>query len=281
MIAIYSILSSSLNIIAGYTGILSICQAAFYGIGAYTVAIMALKFQTPVLLNFTIAIVLSAVFSLVISVPSIRIRDDYFVITTFAFQIIIFSIMKNWVSLTGGPMGLPGIPDLELFGVHFSDKASFLGLISFIAVIIHIIILKIVRSPIGRILRSIREDEIFTTSVGKNVVFYKIQIFLISSSMAAVGGGLYAYYFNFVDPSSFTLMESIFILSIVIIGGSGSLWGPVAGAVFLVLLPELLRFAGLPSSIAANIRQILYGGLLVVFMMWRPQGFLGEYFFKK
>ena len=281
MIAIYSILSSSLNIIAGYTGILSICQAAFYGIGAYTIAIMALKFQTPVLLNFTIAIVLSAVFSLVISVPSIRIRDDYFVITTFAFQIIIFSIMKNWVSLTGGPMGLPGIPDLELLGVHFSDKASFLGLISFIAVIIHIIILKIVRSPIGRILRSIREDEIFTASVGKNVVFYKIQIFIISSSMAALGGGLYAYYFNFVDPSSFTLMESIFILSIVIIGGSGSLRGPVAGAVFLVLLPELLRFAGLPSSIAANIRQILYGGLLVVFMMWRPQGFLGEYSFDK
>ncbi len=281
MIAIYSILSSSLNIIAGYTGILSICQAAFYGIGAYTIAIMALKFQTPVLLNFTIAIVFSAVFSLVISVPSIRIRDDYFVITTFAFQIIIFSIMKNWVSLTGGPMGLPGIPDLELLGVHFSDKASFLGLISFIAVIIHIIILKIVRSPIGRILRSIREDEIFTASVGKNVVFYKIQIFIISSSMAALGGGLYAYYFNFVDPSSFTLMESIFILSIVIIGGSGSLRGPVAGAVFLVLLPELLRFAGLPSSIAANIRQILYGGLLVVFMMWRPQGFLGEYSFDK
>ena len=281
MIAIYSILSSSLNIIAGYTGILSICQAAFYGIGAYTIAIMALKFQTPVLLNFTIAIVLSAVFSLVISMPSIRIRDDYFVITTFAFQIIIFSIMKNWVSLTGGPMGLPGIPDLDLFGVHFSDKASFLGLISFIAVIIHIIILKIVRSPIGRILRSIREDEIFTASVGKNVVFYKIQIFIISSSMAALGGGLYAYYFNFVDPSSFTLMESIFILSIVIIGGSGSLRGPVAGAVFLVLLPELLRFAGLPSSIAANIRQIFYGGLLVVFMMWRPQGFLGEYSFDK
>lgn len=281
MIAIYSILSSSLNIIAGYTGILSICQAAFYGIGAYTIAIMTLKLQTPVLLNFTIAIVLSAVFSLVISVPSIRIRDDYFVITTFAFQIIIFSIMKNWVSLTGGPMGLPGIPDLELLGVHFSDKASFLGLISFIAVIIHIIILKIVRSPIGRILRSIREDEIFTASVGKNVVFYKIQIFIISSSMAALGGGLYAYYFNFVDPSSFTLMESIFILSIVIIGGSGSLLGPVAGAVFLVLLPELLRFTGLPSSIAANIRQILYGALLVVFMMWRPQGFLGEYSFDK
>ena len=181
----------------------------------------------------------------------------------------------------GGPMGLPGIPDLELLGVHFSDKASFLGLISFIAVIIHIIILKIVRSPIGRILRSIREDEIFTASVGKNVVFYKIQIFIISSSMAALGGGLYAYYFNFVDPSSFTLMESIFILSIVIIGGSGSLRGPVAGAVFLVLLPELLRFAGLPSSIAANIRQILYGALLVVFMMWRPQGFLGEYSFNK
>jgi len=281
MIAIYSILSSSLNIIAGYTGILSICQAAFYGIGAYTIAIMALKLQSPALLNFTIAILISAVFSLVISLPSIRIRDDYFVITTFAFQIIVYSIMKNWVSLTGGPMGLPGIPDLELLGVHFSDKTAFLGLISFIAIIIHIIILKIVRSPIGRILRSIREDEIFTASVGKNVAFHKVQIFLISSSMAALGGGLYAYYFNFVDPSSFTLMESIFILSIVIIGGSGSLWGPVAGAVALVLLPELLRFAGLPSSIAANFRQIFYGGLLVAFMLYRPQGFLGEYSFDK
>jgi branched-chain amino acid transport system permease protein len=129
------------------------------------------------------------------------------------------------------------------------------------------------------VLKAIREDEVFAQAAGKNVAAYKVLIFVIGAGMAAIAGVMYAYYISFIDPTSFTVMESIFILSIVIIGGAGSLWGPVIGAVVLVLLPELLRFIGLPISVAANVRQILYGGLLVAFMMWRPHGFLGKYAF--
>jgi branched-chain amino acid transport system permease protein len=127
---------------------------------------------------------------------------------------------------------------------------------------------------------AIREDEVFALAAGKNVAAYKVAVFVIGSGMAAIAGALYAYYISFIDPTSFTVMESIFIISIVIIGGAGSLWGPVIGAVVLVTLPELLRFIGLPSSVAANLRQILYGGLLVAFMMWRPQGLVGKFRFR-
>jgi len=131
------------------------------------------------------------------------------------------------------------------------------------------------------VLKSIREDEIFTLASGKNVAAYKVQVFMVGAGMAAIAGVMYAHYISFIDPTSFTVMESIFIISIVIIGGAGSLWGPPLGAILLVILPELLRFMGFPSSVAANIRQIIYGGLLVGFMIWRPQGLLGKYAFDK
>jgi branched-chain amino acid transport system permease protein len=140
---------------------------------------------------------------------------------------------------------------------------------------------RLVGSPFGRVLKALREDEVFALAAGKNVAFYKVLVFVLGAAMASVAGALYATYITFIDPTSFTVMESIFIISVVIIGGAGSLWGPVLGAVVLVSLPELLRFVGLPSSVAANVRQMLYGGLLVVFMMWRPQGLLGEFSFRK
>lgn len=135
-------------------------------------------------------------------------------------------------------------------------------------------------SPFGRVLKAIREDEVFAQALGKNVASYKVLVFVIGAGMAALAGTMYAYYISFIDPTSFTVMESIFIISIVIIGGSGSLWGPVAGSVILVLLPELLRSIGLPSALAANLRQMIYGGMLIAFMMWRPKGLLGEYSFR-
>jgi len=127
------------------------------------------------------------------------------------------------------------------------------------------------------VLKGIREDEVFTKAAGKNITKYKIQVFVIGGSMASIAGALYAHYISYIDPTSFTINESIFMLSIVIIGGMASLKGSILGAVILVILPEALRFIGLPSSVAANLRQIFYGALLVLFMIYRPRGFLGEY----
>jgi len=280
LIGIYIILSISLNLIAGYTGLLSIGHAAFFGVGAYVAALMALNLHSPFLINTVCAVILSGLLGALVGIPSLRIRDDYFVIATFAFQVITFSVLNNWVSFTGGPMGLPGIPQPTIFGLQISSQVGFLILVGLFCALALWVTHRIVRSPFGRVLKAIREDEVFAQAAGKNVAGYKVLVFVVGAGMAALAGVMYAHYISFIDPTSFTVMESIFIISIVIIGGAGSMWGPVVGAVVLVLLPELLRFIGLPSSTAANIRQILYGGLLVAFMMWRPRGFLGKYAFQ-
>ncbi len=281
LIGIYIILSISLNLLVGYAGLLSIAQAAFYGVGAYVAALMALNLHSQFLVNIICAVFLSGILGALVGIPSLRIRDDYFVIATFAFQVITFSILNNWVSLTGGPMGLTGIPAPVIMGWQVNTHIDFLILVSLLCLIVVSFSLKLGHSPFGRMLKSIREDEIFTQAIGKNIAFSKVAIFIIGSGMAAVAGVIYAYYISFIDPTSFTIMESIFIISIVIIGGAGNIWGSIIGAVFLVLLPEALRFLGMPSAIAANMRQIIYGALLVICMLYRPQGFLGEYSFDK
>jgi len=281
LIGLYVILTASLNIVAGYAGFLSIAQAAFYGVGAYTAALMALKLHSPFLLHLPCAMFLGAVLGAIIGIPSLRIRDDYLVIATFAFQVIAFSILNNWISFTGGPMGLPGIPQPHIFGWVVNSHWEYLLLVAALAAIVLWACHRIAHSPFGRVLMSIREDETFALAAGKNVAAYKVLVFVIGAAMASVAGVVYAHYISFIDPTSFTVMESIFIISIVIIGGAGSFWGPVVGAVVLVTLPEILRFIGMPSSIAANVRQILYGGLLVAFMMLRPQGLMGKYAFGK
>jgi len=281
LVGIYAILSMSLNLISGYTGLLSIAHAGFYGIGAYVAALMALHAHTNFLLNIACGIVAAGLLSLVVAVPSLRLRGDYFVIATFAFQIIAFSIMNNWVSVTAGPFGLPGIPRPEILGFTFVTHIHFLVLVGAFAVLALFFLNRIVHSPYGRVLRAIREDEVFTQSLGKNVTYFKISVFVTGAAIASIGGALYAHYITFIDPTSFTINESIFILAIVIIGGSGNLVGSIVGALVLVMVPEFFRFIGMPSAIAANMRQIFYGGLLVLFMMFMPEGFLGEYTFKK
>jgi len=281
LIAIYSIVGISLNLVVGYTGLLSIAHAGFYGIGAYTAALLALNFHTNFLVAMTAAVIVTAAFGFLIGFPSLRIRDDFFVIATFGFQVILFQIMNNWMDLTHGPLGLPGIPQPQLFGYTFTSHVDFLILAGAFAVLVFLVARRLVKSPFGNVLRAIREDDLFAQSLGKNVNFYKIVIFSVGAGLVAIAGSLYAYYITFIDPTSFTIQESIFMLSIVIVGGAGRLSGSIIGAILLVSIPELLRFIGMPSSIAANMRQILYGGLLVAFMMFRPKGIFGEFSFMR
>jgi branched-chain amino acid transport system permease protein len=281
LIGIYCIVGISLNLVAGYTGLISLAHAGFYGIGAYTAALLSLNYGVNFLVTIPIAVLVSAVFGFLIGFPSLRIRDDMFVITTFGFQVILFQIMNNWMDLTHGPLGLPGIPQPTIFGYQFTSHVDFLILTVVFGLIVYWIVNRLVKSPFGNVLRGIREDEIFAQSLGKNVSFYKVLSFSVSAGLAAIAGALYAYYITFIDPTSFTVQESVFMLSLVIVGGAGRLSGSIIGAVLLVSIPEILRFIGMPSSIAANMRQILYGGLLVAFMMFRPKGILGEFSFRR
>jgi branched-chain amino acid transport system permease protein len=281
LIAIYCIAGMALNLVAGYTGLISLSQAGFYGIGAYVAALLSLNYGVHFLLVIPAAVLIAALVGFLIGFPALRIRDDFFVIATFGFQIILFQVMNNWMELTNGPLGLPGIPQPELFGYRITSHVDFLVLSFIFAVLVYFIVRRLTHSPFGSVLRGIREDDLFALSLGKNVNLYKVTSFSVAAGLAAIGGALYAYYITFIDPTSFTIPESVFMLSIVIVGGAGRLEGSIIGAIILVSLPELLRFVGMPSSIAANVRQILYGGALVAFMMWRPKGILGEYNFRK
>ena len=277
LFAIYGILGISLNLVVGYTGLLSVTHAAFYGIGAYATAILLTSFGVNFFVSVIVAIVISSVAALLIGLILSKFDDDYYALASFGFNIIIFSVFLNWQELTRGPLGIPGISKPSFFDLDFSSNLSFLGLSLAILALIYFASSFIVNSSFGRVLKAIREDEKAIQVFGYNTLYYKLAIFVISAAMAAVAGSLFASYITFIDPSSFWLMESIFILAIVILGGLSNLKGSLLGALFLILLPEALRFVGLPNDIAAQMRQVIYGVILIVLMLYRPQGLAGEY----
>lgn len=281
LICFYTLLSQSLNLSSGFSGLISLAHAGFYGIGAYTTAILATQFGCSFWINTPIAMLISGLIAFIVSLIALRTVEDYFIICTLGIQIIIFSVMNNWMDLTRGPLGIPGIPSITFFGVSLDSKISFLILSLLFVIIIWFVLRNISKSGFGKILTAISEDEIYTQSIGKNVYLSKIVSFTLSAMFAAIPGALYAHYISYIDPTSFTVNESIFILSIVIIGGLGNLTGSFFAAAFLVLLPEALRFIGMPDSIAANMRQIIYGLILVVIMMTGKNGVKELFLFKK
>lgn len=276
MILFYVMLSQSLTLTAGYSGLISLAHAGFYGIGAYSSAILSVNYDFPFLATLPIAMLLSGLIAVIVSTIALRTVDDYFIIITLGIQVVAFSIMNNWMDLTNGPLGIPGIPAISIFGIDINSKLAFLILTLILTAIVFIIIRNITKSPFGRILISLSEDEIFTKSLGKKVYSAKVISFTLGGMFAAIPGVLYAHYISYIDPTSFTVDESIFILSIVIIGGMRNLWGAAIAAAVLIILPEALRFIGMPSNIAANVRQILYG-LALVFMMFKySKGFISK-----
>ncbi len=279
MISIYTILTLSLNLPVGYTGLLSLAQAAFYGIGAYVMTLFMMNLGFHFFVSLAIAIVFTAILSLLVSYPSIRLRGDYFILASLAFQIIIFTILYNWIDLTRGPYGISGIPRPEILGIRFDNLYKFFALSGGMAIGVFLVAKRLYSSSFGLVLKAIREDELSAISIGKDVRKFKILAFAISSGIAAIAGALYASYVTYIDPTSFNLDESIFILSVVIVGGSGNLRGPVIGTLLMILLPEGLRFLGIPDSVAPNVRQIMYAMVLILLMRFRPQGLAGEYKF--
>ena len=277
---IYVILTLSLNLVVGYTGLAALGHAAFSCVGAYVSALLALNYGLSPLLGLLAGACAASLFGCVIAIPSLRIKGDYLALATFGFGVIVYSVAKNWGAVTRGPMGLPGIPGFSLFGIQLSGVWNYLILVAVFVFLTYFVLRRVVKSPFGRVLRSIREDEVAALAMGKNVNKHKIIVFIVGAFFAGIAGSLYAHYITFIDPSSFTVMESITILLMVVFGGMGSLGGSLVGAAVLVIFPELLRFLGMPSSVAAPLRQMIYGLLLIVLMLYRPQGILGRYRWK-
>lgn len=277
---IYIILTLSLNLIVGYTGLAALGHIAFTCVGAYTSSLLALNYGISPWIGLLAGAVLAGIFGFIVGYPSLRLKGDYLALATFGLGVIVYSVAKNWVSLTRGPMGLPGIPPFSLLGYEISGVLGYLGLVWVFVAVAFIAIRNITHSPFGRILKGIREDELATMSMGKDIDRHKLIVFVVGAFFAGIAGSLYAHYITFIDPSSFTVMESIAVLLMVVFGGMGSLGGSFIGAAILVIFPELLRFVGMPSSVAAPLRQMIYGLLLVVLMILRPQGLIGRYKFR-
>ena len=277
---IYIILTLSLNLILGYTGIPALGHIAFACVGAYTSSLLTLNYGISPWIGLLIGACFASILGLVIGLPSMRLKGDYLALATFGFGVIVYSISKNWVDLTRGPMGLPGIPKFSVLGFELQPVWAYLLLVMLFVFITTFVINRIVDSPFGRNLRSIREDEIASLSIGKNINKYKLIVFVVGAFFAGIAGSLYAHYITFIDPSSFTVMESIAVLLMVVFGGMGNIKGSFIGALVLVIFPEMLRFLGMPSSVAAPLRQMIYGLLLIVLMLKRPQGIIGQYRFK-
>jgi branched-chain amino acid transport system permease protein len=281
LVDIYIILAVSLNLLMGFTGLISMAHAGFMAVGAYTTTLLLTRTGVNFLLTIPLGVALAALVSALLALPSLRVKGEHYIIASFGFQIILYNILLNWVSVTNGPFGFSGIPRPKVFGFTFATYQSFLVLATLIMLVCTFLIWRITRSRFGLVLKAVREDEVAASSLGKNVNHFKVAAFIAGSSVAAVAGSLYATAISFIDPFCFTVHDSIFILAIVIIGGTGNIFGSALGALLLISLPEFLKFLHVAESIAAPLRQMIYGAMLVLFMRFRPQGILPEYREKK
>lgn len=281
LIGVYMILAMSLNLSMGFTGLLNIGHIAFFGIGAYTSALLVVRLGVSFWPAMLIGAIVATVFGILLAIPTIKLKGDYLALATLGFTIIVETVLRNWSSLTNGPVGLPGIPRPEIFGRAFDSTPEYLMLVLLFVVITYAVIKYITASPFGRVLKAIREDELVANSLGKNTTKYKTVALAISAFFAGIAGSIYAHYISFIDPSSFAVMESIFIIAMIIVGGLGSVEGSMVGVLIILLLPEPLRFLPLPAYAIGALRQFLFAFLLVMILVLRPNGLLGKYRFSR
>ena len=289
-LSIYGILALSLNLAVGYCGLMTLAHSAYFAVGAYAYSLLALNPHWGFLPAVLVAVAVAMFLSLAVSLPAWRFKGDLFVMVSLAVQALIFSLLQNWTSsdaplgswqnLTNGPFGISGVPKPVLFGWQADTLPEYALLSLSTLAACGFLVWRLVSSPWGRLLKCLRDDELAARSLGKNTRKAKLEAFGFACGFAAIAGALYAGYIGYVDPSSASLDESILMLCMVIIGGVGNFKGPLVGAAVLIALPELLRFAHLPDSIAANMRLLIYGLLLVLMSHFRPKGLAGEYRFQ-
>ncbi|MCC6485531.1 MAG: branched-chain amino acid ABC transporter permease [Armatimonadetes bacterium] len=284
-LSIYTIVAQSLNLVVGYCGLISLCHAGYFAIGSYAYAIASKAgygFVTASALGVSVGLILS----LAVSLPAWMFKGDFFLLISLAVQIAIADVISNWVyptaepgtlrNLTNGPYGIAAIPRPHWLGHRADTMVSMAILALATAGLCMLITFLLVRSPWGRLLKCIRDDELASRGLGKPVRYTKLQAFAVSCGMAALAGSLYASYVGYIDPSSASLDNSLLMLSMVLVGGTGNFQGPVVGAATLLAFPEILRLLHIPAAAAANLRLMAYGLLLILLVHLRPQGIAGE-----
>jgi len=275
LIGIFLILAMSLNLSIGYTGLLNLAHIAFFGIGAYTSALLTLA-GVPWLISFLLAGVMAALCSFILIFVTKKLKGDYLAITTLGFAFVTYSVFLNWTDLTRGPLGIPGIPKPRIFGLAILSNQAYLILVVVIAVIIYLFLYRLVTSRFGRVLEGVRDNEIGLAVLGKNIFRLKYQSMMIAAFCAGLAGSLYAHYITYIDPSTFYLDDLILVITIVIVGGLASLRGTALATFIILLVPEALRFVALPSSILGPARRIIYALILIIILLYKPRGIDGK-----
>ena len=275
--AIFGLLSVSLNILIGYGGIFSVAHAVFFGLGAYAGAHVALDLAPDILLAALAAALTAGVLSALLALPALRVRGEYFVIASLGLQMLATTVFTEASDITGGLGGLVGIPPPTVFGVSLADPLAFLLVcLGFLALALAVVRL-LMRASFGRALMALRDSESAAEALGKNVPLLKTLAVLLGGAFAGVAGALFAFQEAFVNVESFTLDQSVLIMAMVIIGGAGTLAGPLLGTVLLLALPAALTFIpGLPPTDIGAVQQLIYGLAMTVLMIFRPAGLAGR-----
>ncbi|AJY77981.1 hypothetical protein VN24_23765 [Paenibacillus beijingensis] len=266
---IYVGLACSLNVVFGIAGQLNLGQAAFYGIGAYTSALLSIHFHIPFFVTLIAGALMAAGAGFLLALPTIRLKGIYLAVTTLAFGEIIRMIFLNWISVTRGPMGIAGIPVPSLFGFQFMSNFSQYYLMLGLLLPALYIMWRLSYSPFGMVLRAVRENEEAAQTLGVNAQSYKVKAFVVGSAIAGLLGAFFSFHAAYISPSNFSFMESITLLSMVVFGGLGSMPGVIVAALLLAVAPDVLRFMD-------EYRMIIYGVLLFMMVLLRPQGIISE-----
>lgn len=266
---IYITLTASLNLIMGYTGQLALGHAAFYGIGAYTFALMVLNTSIPYWIAFIAGGVVAAIFAAFLGAIVLRLKGHYLAIVTLAFGEIVRVTLYNWVSVTRGPMGLPDIPRPSLFSYTFKGTLPYYYLALIIAAITMYVMYQLIYSRYGRAFIAIRDEENASKAMGVRTTNMKVLAFVVGSFFAGLAGSFLASYIRFIHPDNFTAWESLILNAMVVIGGEGSLWGAIWGAIVLTVLPEMLR-------VTSQFRLIIYAVIMVAAIILWPYGLAGK-----
>jgi branched-chain amino acid transport system permease protein len=274
--AIYVTLSLSTNLLVGIVGIFSVSQAAIFGVGAYITGYCLVNEVMGFLPATLLAAFVCLLVNILITLPSLRVSGDYFVVTSFGIQLLATAAFTNWNAATGGASGMPGVPPASVFGIELVEVWQNLSLCLALMLVCCLGFYLAMHSPWGRLLRAIREDELAVAASGKSVLRAKIGVAALAGVFGGVGGSLYAVFLSFIDPSSFDLNASVFLLTMVVVGGARTLAGSVVGPFVLLALPQILTMIEIPTTVAAAARQGIYGALLIAFMIFRPQGLAGE-----
>lgn len=268
MLAIYMVLTQSLNLVMGLAGQLQLGHAAFFGIGAYVAGLLMVNGGWSFWLTLPVAFVGAGVIGILMGIPSIRVGGDYLGVVTLGFGEIVRLVLSNWVSFTHGPMGLPGIPAPNIFGFTFTYKLPFFYLATAFALLTWFVMNRLTNSKVGLQLMAVRTDEHCAKVLGINTGALKVFAFCLSAAFAGLAGAFYASYFSFISPDSFLFTDSLTVLCMVVVGGMGNMIGSVIGAAVLSIAPELFRSMG-------DLRMLLYGLLLTVMVIFKPTGIWG------